>query len=150
MVTNRLNDQYQERVLPSIAVYLALFVIPASLFLVFLPFGENLALLCTVGSALILLIISFVTAPKIYLDEQRLTVGKATIERIHLGFAKEIPRAKAFEERGRNLNPKAFAKFQAGVKELVLVEVIDDSDPTPYWIFSTRNAEVLAARLNQN
>ncbi|NBW73818.1 MAG: DUF3093 domain-containing protein [Microbacteriaceae bacterium] len=143
------NTEYQERVLPSLATYAALLIIPGSLFLVFLPFGEDIALLSVLISSTALLLVSFALSPKIQLKDQHLQVGRASIPINLLGKAEAIRGSDVFVARGRDLSPLAYTKFQSGVKDIVRVELRDEKDPTPYWVFSSRNAEILAARINK-
>ena len=149
MPLNSLNTEYQERVLPSLATYAALLVIPGSLFLVFLPFGEDVALVSVLISTAALLIASHAFSPKILLTDQHLQVGRASIPRNLLGQAEAIRGSEVFAARGRDLSPLAYSTFQSGIKDIVRVELRDENDPTPYWVFSSRNAEILAARINK-
>ena len=149
MPSDNLNPEYQERVLPSLATYAVLLIIPISLFLVFLPFGEDIALLSVLFSTIVLLIGSYVLSPKIRLTEQSLQVGRATIPRELLGKAEAIRGNEVFAARGRDLSPLAYTRFQSGIKDMVKVQIQDVNDPTPYWLFASRNAEILATRINR-
>jgi DUF3093 family protein len=48
---------------------------------------------------------------------------------------------------GRDLDPRAFVLHRGWVRPVVRVRVTDPADPTPYWVFSTRHPEKVAALL---
>jgi hypothetical protein len=85
----------------------------------------------------------------IVLQQGSLRVGSAVIPVQYLGAAFVISNQDAFAERGRNLNPRAFTRFQIGVNQLVKIEITDLEDPTPYWLISTRNPELLVSFLRK-
>jgi hypothetical protein len=58
-----------------------------------------------------------------------------------------IAKDQIFQERGPKLEPAAFKVFQGTVKTAVKIEISDPSDPTPYWIISTRKPIQLASAL---
>jgi hypothetical protein len=54
-------------------------------------------------------------------------------------------RAKeATAERGTRLNGLAYLCIRGWVDPVVRIEITDPSDPTPYWLTSTRRPEQLA------
>ena len=140
---------YSERLTPSISVVFALVLLSLGAGLIALPFAQDLTLLIGSGTFLVMLVLSFALAPRIHLTKSTLTVGRATIERSFLSKASSIESDHAFRERGANLDSRAFTMFRPGIKTLVKVQINDDKDPTPYWLFSTRNPEVLCQFLNQ-
>ena len=77
-----------------------------------------------------------------------LQVSRAVIATKHLGLAYVVERQDQFSERGQKLSTLAYTRFQIGVKGLVKIEIVDESDPTPYWLVATRHPEVLAGYLN--
>ncbi|WP_084432569.1 DUF3093 domain-containing protein [Kibdelosporangium aridum] len=51
---------------------------------------------------------------------------------------------------GRDLDPAAFVLHRGWIPTALRVHLTDPDDPTPYWIFSTRSPEKLAALLRQH
>ena len=149
MAKSDIGTDYQERVLPGLWFYAATLVVPLTIFLIALPFGENVAYLSSLISVIPIWITSWITAPKVLLTSEILRVGKAVIERKFLDEAVAIAPTESFAARSANLSPLAHSRFQPAVKGLVSVKVSDPRDSTPYWIFSTRNPEILAKRLNK-
>jgi hypothetical protein len=141
---------YKERVLPSMMFYIAMLTLPISLFLVALPFSEVASIVLPLTSIPVVLVLTWVAAPRIELTDQKLSVGKVSIERKYLGHAKVVNAEGSFQERGVKLDARAFTSFQIGIKELVNIEIQDDLDPTPYWLVASRNPEVLAGLLNKS
>ena len=79
-----------------------------------------------------------------------LRVGPAHIPVRALGQAEVIhPNAKR-RALGPDLDPAAFVLHTGWVGPVLRITVTDPADPTPYWIFSVRQAEKLAALLNGN
>lgn len=76
-----------------------------------------------------------------------LRVGPARIPARALGHLEVIhPNAKR-RALGPELDPAAFLLYTGWVRPVLRITVIDPADPTPYWIFSVRRAEELAALL---
>jgi hypothetical protein len=144
------TNDYQEKVLPGLWFYAATLVLPLSFLLIALPFGEQIAVVSALASLFLAWGFSWAVAPKIQISRQFLRVGKASIDRDFLGKASVITPSESFAARGPNLEMNAYSVFQPSVKGLVRVELKDKADPCPYWIFSTRNPEIVAALLNRN
>jgi Protein of unknown function (DUF3093) len=101
-----------------------------------------------------LLIVPLVAAVLILLGRHRiqlagdeLWVGPAHISIRHLGPAEVIGPCAKRRALGPELDPAAFVLHSPWIGAMVRVELIDPRDPTPYWIFSVRRAEELAALL---
>jgi hypothetical protein len=76
-----------------------------------------------------------------------LQVAGATKELRHLGRAEVVPKAERQAALGPELDPAAFLMLRAWVRQVVRVEITDPDDPTPYWVFSVRDAAGLLAAL---
>jgi hypothetical protein len=141
--------RYAERVLPSLTFFAALLFLPVAVIAILIPFSAVVAATSAVISYICATALVWLLSPRITIDKDFLTVGKASIPIKYLGDASVIERSEAFVERGRNLNPLAFTRFQIGVNQLARVELKDSDDPTPYWLFSTRNPELVASYLKK-
>jgi hypothetical protein len=91
----------------------------------------------------------FVLAPIIKVNKETLAVGRVSIPRSLLGSINEIAKDEIFQERGPKLDPAAYRVFQGTVKTAIKIVVRDPSDPTPYWIVSTRRPAQLANVLRE-
>ncbi|HUH53691.1 MAG TPA: DUF3093 domain-containing protein [Microbacteriaceae bacterium] len=137
---------FKEKIWPSLGMYLAtLLIIPAMTVLI-MPFSRSNGIF--IGIALYLLIIATFTftAPKVVLTKHTLSAGRGHIERQFLGSAVALDRIAYRQEIGRKLDARAFLAMSGWAKTGIKVEVVDPTDPTPYWIISTRKpAELVKA-----
>jgi hypothetical protein len=72
-----------------------------------------------------------------------LHVKRASIEEKYIGQMIEVLEQQSRAERGPNLDARAFICFQPSVKTMIKMTQIDGTDPTPYWLFSTRRPQEL-------
>lgn len=105
------------------------------------PTNVALFIILAVVALIIGSVLLVVSAPAIVITDSTLNVGRATIEREFLGEVTGYRGEDARYERGRGLNGLAFMCFRGWVDPVVKVEITDDRDETPYWLFSTRNPE---------
>lgn len=84
---------------------------------------------------------------RVALRGEELRVGPAHVPVRHLGQIEVIrPDAKR-RVLGPDLDPAAFVLHTGWVGPVLRVMLTDPADPTPYWVFSVRHAEQLAALL---
>ena len=139
---------YEERLYPSFWIWIitvGLAFVPA---VVFAPID----MLAGVGaSALTLagLVFALLTStPAIRVTPTEVRVGRATIERQHLGRAQGFVGNNATAQRGTRLHGLAYLCIRGWIDGVVRVEVLDEEDKTPYWLFSSRRPQVLSRTLN--
>ncbi|MFM5904084.1 MAG: DUF3093 domain-containing protein [Microbacteriaceae bacterium] len=140
--------EYEEKVAPSLALYLpVLFVFPAVL-LVILPIGgwqpailigASFTGLTAFGVSKLGHRISIASTDA----GPMLQVGQARISVQHLGTFTVISGAELRTAAGPSLHALSYRKLQPHTGHLVQIDVTDDADPTPYWIFSSRKPEAL-------
>nr|WP_308292090.1 DUF3093 domain-containing protein [Prauserella alba] len=80
-------------------------------------------------------------------DRPELWVGEAHLPVRHIGAVEVIGTGARRRTLGPELDPAAFVVNRGWIPTLVRVEVTDQDDPTPYWLFSTRHPERVAALL---
>lgn len=149
MDKNAAKALYRERVLPGLGFYFATAFVPVAVYLILLAFNADVAIFCLIGSELVVVFMSVISAPIIELSNHGLRVGKALLPVNVLGEALLVPPENAFNERGKNLDTRAFTRFQVGVKSLIKISLKDQEDPTPYLLFSTRRPEKIAEELKR-
>jgi Protein of unknown function (DUF3093) len=76
-----------------------------------------------------------------------LRVGHAHIPLHFIGDVEVISRAGKRRALGPELDPAAYLLHRGWVGPMLRVRLTDPDDPTPYWVFSTRHPERLAALL---
>lgn len=140
---NELRNEplYTEWVTPSWTSFLPILAIYPTLWLTFLPIQPALGSWLGLGLSLLIPFLMFAKSARISISETTLAVANAQIERRFVTGVEEFEGESAFVERGRNLDARAWIHFQGSVKTLVKVSIQDPEDPTPYWLFSTRNPE---------
>jgi hypothetical protein len=141
---------YREILWPNPFIYAAFFLELPIVTLLLAPFSIPAGI--TVASVIFIVItvaITF-TSPRIEIANGTLRVGKASIGLEYVGAASAFTGAHAIAERGPNLDARAWTRFRAWIGPVVRLEIIDDADPTPYWLFSTRRPQQLVAALRSS
>ncbi|TFD94039.1 DUF3093 domain-containing protein [Cryobacterium lactosi] len=139
---------YREKLWPSPWLFIIIaLVIPASL-LVFLPISVLAGVLTGaglyLGSALLLVLAS----PTVVVSDGVLTAGRARIETSLLGEAIPFEGADATLERGQKLDARAWLLIRGWIAPVVRIPLTDPTDPSPYWLVSSRRPQKMAAAIN--
>jgi len=140
---------YRERLWASAWLFLAVaLVIPATL-LVFLPInrlaGVIVAILLFAGCVAALLAAS----SPVVVTTEAFTAGVARLPIEHVGRAEGFTGSEAVLQRGQRLDSRAWLLIRGWIGPVVAVEVVDEGDPTPYWLVSTRHPDRLVAALEE-
>jgi hypothetical protein len=128
-------------------IYLAFLLEIPIIMLLIAPFSLPLGILLSSVIFIAITIAVTVTSPRIQIADGKLRVGKTSIGLEYLGAASAFTGTHAIAERGPKLDARAWTRFRAWIGPVVRVEINDDADPTPYWLFSTRRPEQLVAAL---
>ena len=84
---------------------------------------------------------------RVSIADGELRVADARLPLSFVGDVYVIPANAKRKALGPHLDPSAFLVHRGWVGPLVMVQLTDPADPTPYWIFSTRHPERLAELL---
>ena len=138
---------YRERLLPGPWTFISTgLVIPASL-LVFLPIdtatGVVVAIVLYLGCATALILAS----PVIEVNDTGLVAGRARLPLENVGPAVGFTKEDATAERGLRLDARAWLVIRGWIDPVIKVEVLDPTDPTPYWLLSTRRPKAVIGAL---
>jgi hypothetical protein len=76
-----------------------------------------------------------------------LRVGEAFVEPQHVGDARALDRAAYRTQLGTGADARAYLMTRPYLDHGVVVTIDDPSDPTPYWLVSSRHPGALAAAL---
>lgn len=142
------NVTYRERLLPGPFAWILVLLMTISLGIAYgdvYGFGFGV-LLATFGTAAIYLVMFF-TSPIVQIDELVLRVGGARLPRKFVAEPKILNREQTTNSKRIALPKNAYLVLRAAIPESVLVQVSDESDPHPYWQFSSRNPEKLISAL---
>lgn len=138
---------YRETLWPHPFLYLAFCLEVPIILLLVAPFSLPLGISLSCAIFIIIAVAITVTSPRIEVANGILRVGKASIGLEYVGAASAFAGAHAVAERGTNLDARAWTRFRAWIGPVVRLEIIDEADPTPYWLFSTRRPQELVAVL---
>jgi len=138
------SASYSERVFPGLSFFLATLFAPAALYLIVLAFDDLWALITFVVSELAIIFLGLFAAPTLSLSNKTLSIGNVQIPTQYVKAITVVEASAQQPEKGPKLNPSAYVRFQVGVKGLIKVELNDPNDPTPYWLISSRNPELIA------
>jgi len=85
---------------------------------------------------------------KVEVRDGELRVGAAHLPLDVVERTAVVPRTATRAALGRQLDPMAFVEHRSWAGTMVLVVLDDPTDPTPYWLVSTRHPERLAAAID--
>ena len=134
---------YRERVTPKWTNFAPLALIFPTFWLTFAPINAAAGLISGVVVTLLVFAFMIINSPVIEISAGQIRVSKARIETKYVGKVEIAPLAPRFAQRVPNLDARAFLSLQNSRKGLVKLEISDSQDPTPYWVFSTKNPETL-------
>ena len=138
---------YRERLWPAPWVFVATaLVIPASL-LVFLPISTTAGIVCAVVLYGAIVVTLLATTPSVDVDDALFSAGRARLPRTAIASVTSFTGQEATAQRGTQLDARAWLLLRGWIPGLVKVQLDDPSDPTPYWLVSTRHPAELAAAL---
>ncbi|SFS18918.1 Protein of unknown function [Agrococcus baldri] len=138
---------HRERLVPPWWLLAVLLLIVPAALLVFLPVSIVTGIIVAVGLYTAIVLALWLGAPRIELRDGQLRAGKARIGVHELGTADALlgPDAKVALRAG--WDPADHHVVSPWITSLVRVPVIDEEDPTPAWVMSTRRPERLAAAI---
>ncbi len=125
--------------------WLVMFVLVLSLTLAFwVPLGAVAGICCLVlGSALVVWLL-ITTAPTVVVANRELRIGRVHIDADYIGLVATLDEKATADARGANADPRAFTILRPlTAKESVSLEILDDEDPHPYWLVSSRDPQAL-------
>lgn len=149
-MTMQPESTYRERLWPAPWLFLATaLVIPAS-FLVFLPISVPAGIATAIGLYAGCLILLFVASPVIEVTAGELRAGRARLPLEVIATAEGFDGADATLQRGQRLDARAWLLIRGWVSPVAKITLDDATDPTPYWLVSTRRPAELVAALKRD
>lgn len=144
------EKHFKEFVFPGVTLFVAIGLSTLAIWVVFLPINSGIGSIISLATLVIFSTFSLMRSPKIRVEGNFLKISKAKIEIRFISKAKLINQKDLFTERGVGLNALAYCVFQVGVTRAVRIEIEDSSDPTPYWLVSSRKPNQLIRALDAN
>ncbi len=136
---------YREHLVTPAWAWAVLLSLVACLGLAFwIPLGALAGLICLGISAALVIWLLLATAPTITVDDQDLRIGRVHINVDQIGLVATLDADSTAGARGANADPRAFAILRPlYAKESITLEILDEEDPHPYWLISSRNPQTL-------
>jgi hypothetical protein len=141
---------YSERLRLPFAWWLlgAFFVISVGwAFFVATPRAATLVAVLVTATLVTLWLVSYGSV-MIRVDDEELRAGRATLPRSQVGAVQPLDAEATRRALGRDADARAFLVTRPYCRTAVRVEVLDETDPTPYWLISTRHPARLSASLH--
>ncbi|WP_111720085.1 DUF3093 domain-containing protein [Homoserinimonas sp. OAct 916] len=139
--------QFREKLWPAPGWFAATaLVIPASL-LALAPISMFAGIITAVvlyGGCVVGLLLA---SPEITVADGHLHAGKAQVSLDHVGRVEAFRGREAFQQRGADLDARAWLLIRGWVRDVVRVQIVDPADPAPYWLLSSRRPDDLVAAL---
>lgn len=135
---------YHEKLRPTWPMWLMVLLAAGIGWLTLAPFGTAWG----IGSGVVVAAVAafglLSTTTDITVSATHVQVGRATIERNHVGTVTGYHGDDAFQQRGPKLHGLAYLHLRSWIKPVVRIQIEDRQDRTPYWLTSTSNPEGLA------
>jgi hypothetical protein len=139
---------FTEKLWPGAWIWLVAAGLASAGILVFAPISMTAGITAAVVLFAVETALLVLSTPSLTVTARTLQVGRASIERGLTGPAEAFRGKEATAERGTRLNGLAYLCIRGWIDPVVRIEINDPSDPTPYWLTSTRRPEELVAALN--
>ncbi|GAB3558462.1 DUF3093 domain-containing protein [Spelaeicoccus albus] len=139
--------RYTERLWPSWWVWLIAACVAAGTSLIVAPVSAAAAVIVPVVVAILFLWWLVSLATRIEVTDGEVIVGKAHIDKRFVGGAEAFTGRDAVMARGIKLDARAYLHIRGWIPDVVKITIDDDSDPTPYWLVSTRDPAGLTKAL---
>jgi len=141
---------YRERLWPAAWLYISTaLVIPATL-LVFVPINFEVGIVVAVVLYLGCVALLLYASPAIVVTDSELRAGKARLPIELVGKTESFSGDEGRLERGQRLDARAWLLIRGWVDPVLRIEILDENDPTPYWLVSSRHPGRLAAALDKS
>lgn len=137
------RTEYSERLVPSAWSWLA--IAGFALFTYIALFVADPTVAAITAPAVLVLgcVGAWFTSPVIRVADGELRAGRAHIPVGMLGSITSLDRAAVHKAMGIDFDPRTFACLRVGTGHALWLPVLDDQDPTPAWLVSTRRPNAL-------
>jgi len=138
------TTDYRERLVPGPGLFLAVLLVVPAISLVLTPVNASIAFPTAVIVYLLCAVLLFTLSPTVTLSDGVLEAGRARIPVDQLGDI-ELLGAEALRHAiGPGLDARCYLLVRGWIHRGVKIENIDQADPAPFWIITTRHPRRLA------
>jgi hypothetical protein len=140
--------QFREVIRPPLWVLAFIYFMFLSLVVaVWAALGNRSALAALISTTVLIIVISIRARSHISITEAELVIDKAHIDKQYCGEVTVLDRDAMRLLRTRDADPAAFLAIKFWISTGVKIAIVDDRDPTPYWLVSSKKAEELKRTL---
>lgn len=140
---------YRERLWPAPSGWLLAPLAGVLLAVTFWPIGAAAGLIAGLVATLLGVLVTALAAPVVEVSGGELRAGDAHVP---LGLLGEVQALDVEQTRyavGPGLDARAHLCLRGWVRTAVQVELVDPTDPTPYWVVSSRHPAALAGAVRR-
>ena len=142
--------EYRERLWASAwAFTVTALVIPASI-LVLAPISIQSGIITAAVLYTGCVVLLIVASPLVTVKDGLITAGPATIAVDLVGEVLPFSGPEARHQRGPGLDVRAWLLIRGWIDPVVRIPIVDEMDPAPYWLVSSRHPQKLAAAINES
>ena len=138
---------FSERLLPGVGGWIGVVVFALVLGVALTVVSLTAAVVAAAVALVAGIALAWWASPVVMVRDGQLLAGRAHIPLALLGEVTVLDREGVTLAMGTQWDPRAFACLRTWAGGGVRVDVADPSDPTPYWIVSSRHAHDLAAAI---
>jgi hypothetical protein len=136
--------QFREVIRPPLWLLAFIYFMFLSLVIAFwAALGNQSALISFITLTLVLILFAVKSTSEVIVTDGQLKVGGAHIDLKFLGEVKSLNRDEMRLLRTRDADPAAFLAIKFWVSTGVKITLIDQRDPTPYWLVSCKKMDEL-------
>lgn len=137
-------ELFRERMLPGPFVFLVLALFGTTVGIVTVPLSGKLALTVGAIGVIAMIVIGAVTSPVLSVTRQEVRFGRARIAPHLLGETQVLRGSDWHEVMSTGFRPLEYHCTRGWIHAGVRIPVLDEQDPTPAWVATSRRPEDLA------
>ena len=139
--------RYVERLLPSVSIWLGITLFSVLVYISLFVVDYIIAGLVAPVVLIVGFLIAWMTSPTLRVTDTELHAGRAHIALPLLGQPAVLDREGLRGALGPAFDARTFACLHLGARHALWMDVLDETDPAPGWLISTRRPAELAAAL---
>ncbi len=148
MTAETSNAHYRERLVPGFGFFVAwLLVIPA-VALIMMPINAQAAIPTAIVMYVIIAIIFFALSPVIEVRGGELHAGRASIPLELIGTIEPLGSEPLRKSIGQDADARNYLLVRGWIHMGLKLEITDETDPTPFWIITSRKPLALAEAIH--
>lgn len=144
MTAQTTSTHYRERLTPGLGFFVAWLLVMPAVALIMLPINAQIAIPVAVAMYIAIAIIFFALSPVIEVKDGVLHAGRASIPVDQIGVIEPLGAEPLRKTIGPEADARNYLLVRGWIHMGLKLEITDESDPTPYWIITSRKPLALA------